>query len=159
MPKKKVRLGFSLVMKFKYGINASDLYPTIPSYAQHKRKFSSSMKQENSSNFYSLLNRRLLTYFLPSKAGEMSLSCRILFLKTLPIYICFTSQKNVTFPLMQHLTKTVSETCYRWGLCFSLAMFWLGSVLIRVPSLWDYWKLSLSIQFPNNPRIQAIRDK
>lgn len=82
--------------------------------------------------------------------------CRILFLKTLPIYIRFTSQKDVAFLLMQYLTKAVSETCHWWGLCFSLAMFWLESVLIHVPSLWGNWKLSLSVQFHNNPRIRQL---
>lgn len=35
----------------------------------------------------------------------MSLTCRILFLKTRPIYICFTSQKNVTFLFNATLNK------------------------------------------------------
>lgn len=114
-------------MKFKYGINVSDLYPTIPSYAQHKRKCGSSMKPENSSNFYSLLKRRLLTYFLPSKAVEMSLSCIILFLKTLPIYICFTPQKNVTFPLTQHLNEDSVRNMLLVG-----ALFFTCHVLIGI---------------------------
>lgn len=139
------------------------LYTIIPNYTQRyptHKKVGLLNEQENNLNFSSLLTEGLcLTCSLPYEAVEISLTCRILFLKTLPIYICFTSQKDVTFLLMQHLTKAMSEMCCWWGLCFSLAMFWLGSVLIHVPSLWDNWKFSLSIQFPNNPRTQVIRYK
>lgn len=74
-------------------------------------------EQENNSDFSSLLTEGFcLTCSLPYEAVEISLTCRILFLKTLPIYICFTSQKDVTFLLMQHLTKAMSEMCRWWGL-------------------------------------------
>lgn len=154
---KKAYLGFSLMMKFKHWIDLSDIYPTMPNTEE---SLAPKLSRKTTPIFNSLLREGFcLTCSLPYKAVEMSLTCRILFLKTLLIYICFTSQKNVTFLLMQQLTKAMSETCHWWGLCFSLAMFWLGSVLIHVPSLWDNWKLSLSIQFPNNLRTQAIRYK
>lgn len=127
MPKKKkVCLGFSLVMKFKCGIHVSDLYPTIPSYAQPKSKFGSSMKQENSSDFYSLLNRRLLTYFLPPQAVEMSLSCRILFLKNTSYLHMLYFSKECHLPINATLNKDGVRNMLLVGALFSTCHVLIG---------------------------------